>query len=135
MRSSKDRQLGLTLVEVMIAVVILTVGVLAAAGMQTSGLQATRVAKAVQELNSAASTEMDVWRGSYLSSTTPETRVCLTTDSSCEVEVLPCALSAGTMDCTRKSVPAPVAHIVTVRISHQVGRDLELTSLVRMETP
>lgn len=135
MRTSRDRQLGLTLVEVMIAVVILTVGVLAAAGMQTSGLQATRVSKAVQELNSTASTEMDVWRGSYLSSTTPEKRVCLTTGGACEVEVLPCALSGSSLDCTRASVSTPVAHVVTVRVSHAVGRDLELTSLVRLEAP
>lgn len=130
-----DHQLGLTLIEVMIAVVILAVGVIAAAGMQTSGLQATRVAKAVQELNSAATTELDVWRGSYLSSTTPEKRVCLTVGDDCHVEVLPCVLSASSLDCTRASVTSPVAHVVTVHVTHVTGRDLQLTSLVRLETP
>lgn len=54
---------GLTILEVVIALLVLVVGVLAVAGLQASGLQASRTARALQNMNADARSELEVWRG------------------------------------------------------------------------
>lgn len=112
------RSTGLTLVEVMIAVLVLGVGVLAAAGLQTSALQATRSAQATQQLASIARSELDVARGTRYGQTEPETNACTTRPTGCHVDVAPCTVSGGgSLDCTLALVATPDAHLVTVTVA------------------
>jgi len=108
---------GLTLVEVMIAVLVLGVGVIGAAGLQATALNATRTAEATQRLAATARSELDVVRGMAFTTSEPTTTHCVTSATGCTVHVLPCLVAIdGSLDCTLGLVAAPAAHAVTVTV-------------------
>jgi prepilin-type N-terminal cleavage/methylation domain-containing protein len=108
---------GLTLLEVVIAVAILAVGALGAAALQATGLEATRAAQDMQRLNSVARSTVDVWRGADLTATSLSSFDCSTDDVTCLVEIRPCALAGATLACDIGTVTQPVAHAISVLAS------------------
>lgn len=110
-------QAGLTIVEVVIALLILTVGVLAVAGLQSSGLRATRTAQVLQQLNAGARSEIDVWRGAPLPYLTPQTRSCSAAEGDCSVEIQSCVVSGSGLSCDLTSVAEAHAHAITVSLT------------------
>lgn len=86
---------GLTILEVLVAIVILAVGILALAGVQTSALRTNRQAQTINQLTRLAASEMELRRQTVAA---PGTSTCLTTvpdtfvQSDCEVEVVPCGI-------------------------------------------
>ncbi len=126
------RPQGLTLVEVLIAILILAVGVLGAMLMQTTGLRATRTSQVVQSLNSDARSQIDLMRLRLATEvwTQPMTGGCdITGSSTCSVEIRPCIVTGGQLDCNGSSVSQPAAHAVTVNVSQQ-EHSLELSTIV-----
>ncbi len=119
---------GLTLVEILVAVMILGVGVLAAAAMQANGLRATQTAQVMQELDAEARSAMAEARTTFRQrhDTTPNTSDC---GPGCQLEARPCVLSAGVMNCTVSSTPDPVAYALLVRVTRG-DNAVELSSVV-----
>ncbi len=116
------RQAGLTLVEVMIALFILAVGVLAAFGLQANSLRGTRTAVVGQDLANIAESELQLQREFERHVTTVvigETCRSASYDDgfSCQVDVFPCSLSAGSIRCVNGSVSTAVARQITVRVT------------------
>lgn len=130
---------GLTLVEVVIAVLILAIGMLGAAALQGSGLNATRTSQEIQELNAEARSELDARRLQLTTTTFSNhtTGACLVTgDFACTVEIRPCRVIGASLDCSAAvaPVPAPAAHAVTVTISTGQN-DVTLQTVVLGELP
>lgn len=102
---------GFTLIEVLVAIVVLAVGVLAAGAMQTSALRASSDARAIQEVTKLAEGEIAFRRQIDLETNPGNLAACQSVSSlpsgfSCQVVIRPCRLvtTAGTpptvaMDC------------------------------------
>lgn len=124
---------GLTLIEVLIAIVVLAVGVLAAASMQTSALSASSRARIAQEVTNTARTEMERQRQVVRSGISPASLECLPTSPSCTVTVAPCRIvtSSGTpaLSCTTGTGPV-VADQVIVRVVGPQSSTVELRTVV-----
>lgn len=116
---------GLTLLEVVIALVILSVGVLMAAGMQTNALQASSDATAIQSVTKVAESELEFRRKIDLTLAIGKATTCMHADTdgvpntdgssdglpsghTCKVVVATCTLDALTPSGTRLACP-PVA--------------------------
>lgn len=132
-----NRLSGLTLVEVVVAILVLAVGVLGAVALQGTSLRANRTATEIQQLTAAARSELDVWRARLESSVYdgPQDGNCLASEAeSCEVRILPCALSGTALTCSPGHLSLPVAQSVTVTVKRG-DRDVSLTSVVRVSAP
>ncbi len=124
---------GLTLIEVLIAIVVLAVGVLAAASMQTGALSASNRARVSQELTNTARTEMERQRqfvrpgvdpapDCLSKNTVPSGYTCTVTVAPCRVTTttspsLSCGTGTGTVvaDQVTVSVSRPQTPAVTLR--------------------
>ena len=97
----KKRDDGLTLIEVLIAVVLLDGGVLVVAGFQTSTLSTNRTAQTINQLTRLATTEMELRRQTLVESAGRFTCNTLVptgfVQEECVVEIVPCgvAISSG----------------------------------------
>lgn len=123
---------GMTLLEVIVALVVLTLGVLAAAMMQTTALRASNDATAIQGVTKLAEGELELRRSVSLSTSPGNSPECQSVGKdndgkpkvpvgyTCTVVVRPCQLSSTappTLSCpTSGTVTNPVADqaIVTV---------------------
>lgn len=108
---------ALTVLEVVIALSILAVGVLGAAGLQATALRATRSAQELQVINAYATSQLEAWRGLRLAQTSPDVADCSSETLACMVEVRPCVPTAGGLACDVGAVPNPAAHAVAVIVS------------------
>lgn len=95
---------GLTLIEVLIAIVVLAVGVLAAAAMQTTALRASSDAKAIQGVTEFAEREIELRRQFDLSTPAGKSTTCtsvtpMPTGYTCGVVVSACQLSGSSLAC------------------------------------
>lgn len=142
---------GFTLIEVLVAIVVLAMGVLAAAAMQTSALRASNDARAVQEVTKLAEREIALWRQIelrtfYATESSPAFETKCETKSTqeakidvCQVIVRPCRLdtTAGTpptvaMNCPTSSSVAPadrVADQITVTVTGLRNKTLTLRTV------
>lgn len=128
---------GLTLVEVMIAMVILAVGVLAVFMLQATSLRGTRTAVVSQTLTNMAQSELQLQRefSRHVSATvTGETCRSIADDEenfTCEVRVYPCSLSGGALQCRTGSVTDADARQITVIITGRDGASVEVSTVVK----
>lgn len=95
---------GLTLIEVLIAIVVLAVGVLAAAAMQTTALRASSDSRAIQGVTEFAEREIELRRQFDLNSAAGRSTTCTSvtptpTDYTCGVLVSACQLSGSSLAC------------------------------------
>jgi len=122
-------RIGLTLLEVLVATLLLGVGVLAVARLQVTGLHASRTARILQQLNTAAVAEMDAWRGSKITTAETERVSCATHTGGCSVEIRPCSMSGPDLVCGEGPVSEVDAYAITVTVEAD-GRSVELRSVV-----
>lgn len=123
-----NRASGLTLIEVLLAIAILAVGVLAAAGLQTTALGTNRRVRALQEVTDAANSEIQLQRSMW----PPQDGACQATGTvndrlECVVEVVSCPISDSGSSCSEAD---PNAYLVTVRARATSGENLELKTVV-----
>ena len=104
---------GFTLIEVLVAIVVLALGVLAAAAMQTSALRASSDARAIQEVTKLAEGEISFRRQNDRETYPGHLASCQSVSSlpsgfSCQVVIKPCQLvtTAGTPPTVTMSCPA-----------------------------
>lgn len=120
---------GLTLVEVLVALLVLAVGAFAVVGLQATGLRTTGVAKDLQELNATAQSELDVWKAAALLSPDPLNRTCTMFATNCTVAIVPCEVSGGDLACSSVTIANFDAHLVEVTVARD-DRQLTLRTVV-----
>jgi len=87
---------GLTLIEVLIAVAVLAIGILATVAFQTATLNTNRQAQTINQLTRLATTEMEIRRQTLVEEA--GTSTCLTAvpngfaQGDCVVEIVPCTI-------------------------------------------
>jgi len=90
---------GLSLIEVLIAVAVLAIGILATVAFQTSTLNTNRQAQTINQLTRLATTEMEIRRQTLVDEA--GTFTCLTTvpdgfvQEDCSVEIVPCTITVA----------------------------------------
>jgi Tfp pilus assembly protein PilV len=125
---------GISIVEILVAVVFLAVGALAALGLQVSALRGSGTAESIQTLTRIAESELLYRRGvdkagaSLANAAT--CRVFVPDGFTCAVDVAPCTLASGAANCSGVAAADAVAHQVTVTTTSARGQDVVLTSLV-----
>lgn len=128
---------GLTLVEVLVALVVLAVGVFAMVGLQGTSLTANRTARLVQELNAAARSELDVWKASAPPGADIQTRSCtlhahgsINVDE-CTVRFKYCQADGvgRSLSCTAHKPARTDAYLVEVDVSKN-GRNLTVSNVM-----
>jgi type IV pilus modification protein PilV len=122
---------GLTLIEVLVAMMLLSVGVIAAAALQGTALRASSKATRIQAVTKIAEAELDYRRQVDLSET--ETANCETHNDGCTVVITPCDVvvtsSSASFDCS--SNPEDVrAYRVSVSVDGPGDEDITLTTHV-----
>lgn len=135
---------GLTLIEVLVAIVILAVGVLAAATMQTTALRASNDAKAIQGVTKLAEGELELRRSISLSTFPGNSTDCQSVDKdadgkpkvptgyTCGVVIRPCGLSSTTppaLSCPATGVSNPVADQATVTVNGPRSKTIALKTV------
>lgn len=129
---------GFTLIEVIIAIAIVAVGLLALFSLQASTLTSNRNATLLQELNDLARSEIELQREfNRVVETAVTGETCtVTTEPSgfgCQVDVFPCqyVLATDRLSCgTATIVDAPARQIV-VSVSAPSGRTFQLSTVVK----
>jgi|GEM_PF-6259084 len=133
MRKSKNGQAGFSLLEVLLAVVILGVGVLGAVSMQTSSFRSTGDAARMERAMTIARTELDYQRGLNAATRLTGTRSCQSgTDSaiSCSVTVTACTIDAPTGTLTCPVTGTSNIDRVSVTVTWRPGKTLTIQGLV-----
>lgn len=139
---------GFTLLEVLVAIVVLAVGVLAAASMQTSALSASNRSRIAQEVTNTARTEAERQRQFIRSGTAPATSpanclstlppgyICTTpsTVGNVTVTIVPCRIVSGSnplrLSCTTTETGPVVADQVTVGVSRPQAAPVSLRTVI-----
>jgi len=125
---------GISIVEILVAIVFLAVGALAALGLQVSALRGSGTAESIQTLTRIAESELLYRRGvekagaSLANAAT--CRVFVPDGFTCAVDIAPCALASGAANCSGVAATDAVAHQVTVTTTSARGQEVVLTSLV-----
>lgn len=127
---------GLTLLEVLIALVVLAVGVLMAAAMQTSALRASGDAAALQGVTRVAENEIAFRRQIGYGDATTDTGAdrgpaCLTAPPEgyeCRVDMRYCALLGAALSCSVGAAPRD-ADQITVTVGGPRGKTITLRTV------
>lgn len=128
---------GLTLLEVLIAIVVLAVGVLMAASMQTTALRASSDATAIQGVTKLAENEIALRRQINLATSPGNSTTCrsmspVPTGYTCQAVIRPCQLtgtaSSAALSCST-SVLNPVADQATVTVSGPRAKTVTLRTV------
>lgn len=128
--------IGLGILEVVVALLILTVGVLAAFGLQASSLQGTQSATIIHEMSNIAERELQAQRQfkrrvEDFATQTPTCRTSFDDLFGCSVSVFPCSLSGGTLTCQSATVAGPAAHQITVEVTGPQNRRVSVSTVVK----
>lgn len=120
---------GLTLIEVMGAILIMSVGVLMAAAMQTSGLQASSKAIAVQNVTKRAEAEMNFQRA--LVDPLPTCQTLNDSAYTCTITFTPCFLvnTATQLQCVDPPTAQVVANLIRVTVADKRGNAITLRTI------
>jgi prepilin-type N-terminal cleavage/methylation domain-containing protein len=126
---------GFTLPEVMVALGIFAIGMIASFALQMTSLSVSRRTEQVKTMNALATSTLEVKRQELRKNVTLSStnQTCATTPSgyTCDVEVKPCSLSGSTISCSTTAVANPVGFYVTVNVSTTNQTPLSLSTLVR----
>lgn len=126
---------GLTLLELLVAIVVLAIGVLAAASMQTSALSASNRSRIAQEVTNTARTEAERQRQfvRFGTAPAPPSPVCLSSVPSgytCTVTVAPCRIVSGALTCMTTATGPVVADQVTISVSRPQNSPVLLRTVI-----
>lgn len=135
-RSVPTLRLGVTLIEVMIAISILVIGVLVVAQMQAVSLRNTALAQDLNETTRAVRGELEWQRATAIIPVSDDECVTAPDGYECSVDVVPCAYfvdptsGAASFGCEPAvSVSAPSAYRVIVTATSPRGSTLTLSSM------
>lgn len=125
---------GLTLLEVILAVAVLAVGILAALAMQSTALRASRGMTIAQTYTKIAFTELDFQRSIFTTTNTPVAGSCVDRLSAadsvanfdCDVVVVDCVVTSGVANCPPVNGTLPNAYLVEVTVSRPNDGSLTL---------
>lgn len=130
---------GFTLLEVLVAIVVLAVGVLAAASMQTTALSASNRSRIAQEMTNTARTEAERQRqfarpGTASAEASPACLSTVPTGYTCTVVVVPCRIVSGSnplrLSCATTETGPVVADQVTVSVSRPQTAPVSLRTVI-----
>lgn len=124
-------QHGLTVVEVLIALVVLAIGVIAAAQLQASSLLFSSQAEAIKQVTRVAEAELQWRRQTALDLGDTDCQSFVPPEfSECRVEILPCVMPAGssTFTCSSRAI-SPVAYQITVQVTGRHQQSFSLRSI------
>lgn len=128
---------GLTLIEVLVALAVVAIGLIAVAGMQTTGLRGTRSATETQVMSNIAHSELQLQRvfDRHVSGAVTE-ETCRSggygEQYECRVNIYPCELSSAALDCRNTTqVKNVVAHQVVVQVQGPGNSRVEAATVVR----
>ena len=136
MRAIRSRgRRGLTLVEVLVAISVLAVGIIALVQFQVASLRNTALADAINQTTRLVRGELEWQRQTAVS---PDVTTCESTQgglpagfTSCTVEIVPCALvfvgGGSSLVCDEDSAPSTFR--VTVTAVGPLGQQLSLSTL------
>lgn len=131
MRNNK----GLTLIEVLVAFVILVVGIFALVQLQATSLRSTALAKAINETTRFVRGELDRQKQTTLDLTEVDGEPCLEPGeslpdgiASCTLTVEPCHLSGSSLVCGGSHV-IPSAFRISVEAVGPMEQELRLSAL------
>lgn len=114
---------GLTLVEVIIAIAVLAIGILAALALQSNALRASSTARAIQEVTKIADAELVVRRQGGTGTG------CLTAAPAgytCTLVVQPCQVVSGAFSCGSGSA----AQLLTLTVAGPRDQSITVSTLV-----
>lgn len=131
-------QKGFTLTEVMIAIMIFGIGILAASALQFNTLQVNKKAETIKELTQLATLEIEVKRQKHRDNVwdSSQGQTCDTlqgsSDYSCSVAVAPCSFDGTAFSCS-SSVANPAAHELSVTVTDKSdsSNSFVLSTMVR----
>ena len=129
--------LGLTLIEVLIAVAILAIGILGALALQTTSLQSTRQMSDVQALTQVAFRELEFQRTTFdglppgdLNCEAGLATVGERQGFECDVVVVDCHVAAGQASCPPVGAEPENAFLVQVTATGPTGGSVTLQRLL-----
>ncbi len=127
----KKSQLGLTLIEILVSIMLLAIGVIAAAGLQGTALRASNKASRIQTVTKIAETEIDYRRQTDYKAL--DNAPCATNADGCTITTTPCDViittSSATFDCSA-TIADIKAFKVTVAVDGPGSDDVTLTTHV-----
>jgi prepilin-type N-terminal cleavage/methylation domain-containing protein len=124
---------GLTLVEMMMVIVLLAVGIIAAAGMQGTALSLNRKAKILQTVNGIADAEVSLRRQVNLTAVNSE--ACKTTVASgysCTVTIIPCTIQSQAFSCSGSASPIR-AYQISIAVSGPLETAASLQTIAAVD--
>lgn len=131
---------GFTLPEVMVALGIFSIGMIASFGLQISGMHTSRKTEKIKTMTEIASSELEIKRQYFRdhvdTSSTGQTCDSNYTDSGygCIVSVQPCSFTGNSITCANGVTSSPVAHYITVTVSASGQPSFTLSALVRKKS-
>ena len=125
-----NTQSGFTFVEIIISLVILAVGVMAAAQLQVASLRFNSQAEIVKQVTKVAQGELEWRRQTSLDMGQTDCQSFVPDSfSACRVEIMPCTILAGESAFTCASNVWPVAYEIIVSVTGPRAHSLELRSV------
>ncbi len=124
-------QHGFTMVEVLIALVVLAIGVIAAVQLQASSLMFSSQAEATKQVTRVVEAELQWRRQTELTLGQTQCQSFVPPGfTRCEVEILPCAMPAGSnvFTCSNRVI-SPIAYQITVWVTGPRQQSFELRSI------
>lgn len=124
---------GLTLVEVLIALVILLVGIFALAQLQASSLRSSALARSINETTRFARGELDRQRQTAITLTDVNGQNCMNPEllpegiASCTLTIVPCHLAGASLVCGPGVNPS--AFRISVDVVGPMSQELTLSGL------
>ena len=120
---------GFSLIEVLVAVAVMSIGVLGVVALQTNAMKFNAQSRAKQDLLGYTQTELALQKNLDHSGATPSCAAPLPSGYSCNVVRVPCELSGSAMSC-QASVSDPVGYHIIVQTEGFKDTRLELGALV-----
>lgn len=129
---------GFTLPEVMVALGIFAIGMIASFGLQMSSMATSSRTEQVKTITEIAASTLEIKRQYYREFVyeSSDNQDCESVDEgyACVVAVQPCELSGNTIRCANGTASSPVAHYITVTVIAPNQSTFTLSALVRKKS-
>lgn len=125
------RTVGLSLIEVIIAVAVVAVAAFAAFMVQANSIRSSARAQTIQRVTKLAESEMEINR--QVVSAAGSNQICQNTmprGYSCNLTIKYCNLSSNALSCSLSGVSTPVARLVDVQITGPYSQNVSLRRVI-----
>lgn len=120
---------GFSLIEILVAVAVMSIGILALVALQTNAMKFNAQSRAKQDLLGVTQAELALQKNLDHSTGTPSCVAPVPSGYSCTVVRVPCELSGSALSC-QASVSDPVGYHIIVKTQGPKDTQLELGALV-----